>query len=92
MIKINAVTKLTSILNVFSVHETLKAKLPLIDVDGVYVFKKLQKSGLDISSIPLPCQPLNGWEDVSLDNVETMALKIPRVTSGNNCLYQVSKC
>ena len=82
------IERLVDCLNVFSFHETRKAKLPLIDVDGVYVFKKLQKSGLDISSMTLPCQR---WEDVSLDNVKTMALKIPHVTSGN-CLYQVNKC
>ncbi len=47
------------------------------------VYRKIQDSGIDITSMPLPSRPLNGWEGVSPDNVMEMSTKIPRVTLGN---------
>ena len=72
--------KLTNLL--FRIHGAIATNLPVVDVDGVYVYRKLQDSGIDISSMPLPWLPLNGWESVSADNVTEMSTKIPRVTSG----------
>lgn len=64
------------------IHEAIASKLPVIDVDGVYVYRKLQDSGIDIPLMPLPSLPLNGWKRVSSDNVTEMSTKIPRITSG----------
>ena len=59
-------------------------KLPIIDVDGSYVYRK-QQSDSGSRRIPtnsLPAPPLSGWENVSKENLKVQAPKIPTVTSG----------
>ena len=66
------------------VHDTIEAKLPIVDVDGIYVYQKLHRSTNDhsLSSLPLPSLPLNGWECVTSDNVATISTKVLPVTAG----------
>ena len=72
--------KLTN--RLYRIHGAIAANLPVIDVDGVYIYRKLQDSGIDIASMPLPSLSLNGCESGSADNVTEMSTKISRVISG----------
>lgn len=66
----------------FKIHDTIAAKLPVIDVDGVRLYHKLQDFRCWLVSLPLPFIPLSDWESVSLDNVGEMSTKILCVTPG----------
>ena len=55
-----------------------------MDFDGSNLYRKQQtitQSGIAVAPLPPP-SPLSGWEIVTDDNVQTMASKIPVVTSG----------
>ena len=47
-----------------------------------YLYRKLHSAGIDLSLMPLPTIPINGWESVSYANVLEMSTKVPQVTSG----------
>ena len=64
------------------IRDTIKNKAPIVDVDGVYLYCKLHSAGIDLSLMPLPTIPINGWESVSYTNVVEMSTKVPQVTSG----------
>lgn len=64
------------------IHDVIQEKKPIVDVDGTYLFRKLHSSGVDLSSMPLPSLPINGWESITSDNVTEMSSKVPVVTSG----------
>lgn len=61
----------------------LKDKLPVIDVDGSYLYRKEQKlksQGINTLPLCLPALPLVGWESVGADNY--MDKNVPKVTPG----------
>ena len=64
-----------------------------MDVDGSYLYRKqqsLKQSGIQAAPLPPPAPPLAGWEVVTDDNVNTVAVNIPIVTSGEYCtLFQI---
>ena len=68
------------------IHEAVKEKTAIVDVDGSYTYlkhKKLTDSGACIAPIQQPtCAPLSGWQVINEANVREMAEKVPRVTSG----------
>ena len=60
-------------------------KLDMVDVDGSYLYRKhqsLQSMGMSVVTLPLPCVPLRGWEQVNEGNYTAMAKKIPCVPPG----------
>ena len=66
-------------------RETSESGIPVIDVDGSYLYRKKQlldpNDAIDGGS-PLPEPPLSGWESVTSQNVQEMSKKIPLVTPG----------
>ena len=61
----------------------LKDKLPIIDVDGSYLYRKEQKlnsQGVKTLPLSLPGLPLTGWETFTADNYKEK--NIPKVTPG----------
>ena len=52
------------------VHEAVRTNLPIIDVDGSYLYRKQIRLGSasDGTQIPLPTPPLSGWESVKAYN------------------------
>ena len=66
------------------VREAVQAKLPVIDVDGSYLYRKQQRLGSGSHCTPSPIL-LTGWESVSAENAREMSVKIPRVTQGVLC-------
>ena len=59
-------------------------ELPIVNVDGSYLFRKQQSLCQPGPSVvpPPPSPPLSGWEPVTEANVGTISQKVPRVTSG----------
>jgi len=67
------------------IEQVKSGKLPIVDVDGSYLYRKQQgliASGLSVTPLDAPSPPPSGWEAVTDDNVETITPKIPIVTSG----------
>ena len=73
--------------DVCRVREAVQANLPVIDVDGSYLYRKQQRlgSGSHCMPSPIPSLPLTGWESVSAENAREMSVKIPCVTQGVLC-------
>ena len=72
-------------LNFFRIHDAVAEKLPIVDVDGSYLYRKQQAllhSGVQVAPLPPPAPPLAGWEVVTDSNVDTVSASIPTVTSG----------
>lgn len=68
------------------IQQAKSQQLPVVDVDGSYMFKKqqhLMQSGLHLASLPPPPPPLGGWKVVNESNVGSISCNIPVVTSGN---------
>ena len=66
----------------------LAEKLPIVDVDGSYLYRKQQAllhSGVQVAPLPPPPPPLAGWEVVTDNNIDTVSTSIPTVTSGKLC-------
>ena len=60
-------------------------QLPVVDVDGSYLYRKQQlltQTGVHVAPLPQPPPPLTGWEFVFQDTVGTISARIPIVTSG----------
>ena len=68
------------------IHEAIKDKVAVVDVDGSYIYlkhKKLTDSGVSIAPLEQPtCAPFSGCQGITASNVRVMAEKMPRVTSG----------
>ena len=61
--------------------------LPVVDVDGSYLYRKQQtllSRGAALLPLPLPAPPLAGWVLVTDSNVDSVAASIPNVTSGKS--------
>ena len=71
------------------IQEAVNDHLPIIDVDGTFLYKKQQRlltSGVP-AAVPfgpprVPSSPLTGWEVITRDNVKDIAPRCPVVTSG----------
>ena len=67
------------------IHDAVAEKLPIVDVDGLYLHRKRQAllhTGVQVAPLPPPAPPLAGWEVVTDSNVDTVSASIPTVTSG----------
>ena len=74
----------------FRIEQAKSEQLPIVDVDGSYLYRKQQtitQSGIAVAPLPPPSPPLSGWEVVTNGNVQTMASKIPVVTSGTGIVH-----
>ena len=79
--------------DIFRIEQAKSEQLPIVDVDGSYLYWKQQtitQSGIAVASLPPPSPPLSGWEVVTDGNVQTMASKIPVVTSGTGIVHATS--
>ncbi len=59
--------------------------MPVIDVDGSYLYKKykaLNESGKQVSLPSIPSPPLTGWTIVTSENFQSVAAFVPRVSHG----------
>jgi len=59
--------------------------IPVIDVDGSYLtrkVRKLQDSGVNTAPLEPPLIPPAGWEVVSADNYKDFTDKIPQMMPG----------
>ena len=69
----------------FRIHDAVAEKLPIVDPDGSYLYRKQQDLlgiGVQVAPLPPPAPPLAGWEVVTDSNVDTVSASIPTVTSG----------
>ena len=64
--------------------EVKSEQLPIVDVDGSYLYKKQQrllKAGTKVASVEPPC-PLTGWKIIEESNIQTITRCIPVLTPG----------
>ena len=69
------------------VQEVMAEGLPIVDVDGSYLYRKQQtllRRGAVLLPLPLPAPPLAGWVLVTDSSVDSVAVSIPNATSGKN--------
>ena len=69
--------------------EVEKEGLPIVDVDGSYLYRKyevLADAGENVSLSCLPPPPISGWTLVSETNYQSIAPSIPLVTQGIVCI------
>ena len=66
------------------IREAVQANIPIIDVDGSYLYRKRLRLGTGSTGTPttLPPLPIAGCESVSAENATEMSVKIPHVTQG----------
>ena len=72
-------------MSLFRIHDAVAEKLPTVDVDGSYLYRKQQAilhTGIQLAPLPPPAPPLAGWEVVTDSNVDAVSTRIPTVTSG----------
>ena len=64
----------------------LNEQLQIVDVDGLYLYRKqqslIQSSGIKVAPMDPPDPPLSRWKEVTDSNVKIIAPKVPLVTSG----------
>ena len=59
--------------------------MPIVDVDGSFLFKKyktLRESGKQVVFPPTP--PVSGWTVMTAENYQALADSIPRVSQGKS--------
>ena len=69
-----------SSLNFFRIHDAVAEKLPIVNVDGSYLYRKQQAllhSGVQVASLPPPAPPLAGREVVTDSNIDTVSASSP---------------
>lgn len=87
---VHSVHGLNCLMLVFRVREAVASGMPVIDVDGSYLYRKMQRKspdGLDISTLPIPLPPVSGWELVTVENATEIGTKIPSVTPGLSTVF-----
>ena len=53
------------------IKQSKSEKLPIVDVDGSYLYKKQQhliQSGVAVAPLDHPLPPLSGWETITQNN------------------------
>ena len=76
-----------------SVNQGSKEGVPVIDVDGSYLARKVQKlqdSGVNTAPLEPPSNSPAGWEVVSADNYKDFADKIPQMMPGTFTKHAVA--
>ena len=64
-------------------QRVLEDNMPIVDVDGSYLHRKVQKSNPALTKqLPIPLLPLTGWQVVNSANYKEMANKVPQVMPG----------
>ena len=64
--------------------------VPVVDVDGSFLYKKyklLCESGMQVSLPSLPSPPVSGWTVMTGENYQSLAVSIPCVTRGMDYLF-----
>ena len=75
--------KSTHILSWYRILKVMQDRIPIVDVDGSYLYRKGQKCSPQLfHQLPIPCIPFTGWEPVDNTNYGEMAKKIPHVMPG----------
>ena len=71
------------------IRQAITDKVPVIDVDSSYLYKKkaLEESGYVSSTLEPPSAPVTGWEAVTESNAKQIAKKMPCVTAGTLYTY-----
>ena len=65
------------------IEEAKSQHLPVVDVDGSYLYKKRQLCDPHLTTLPPPPPPpVSGWVTVNESNVSTVSREVPVVTSG----------
>ena len=69
----------------FRIEEAKIQNLAIVDVYGLYLYKKqqaLSQANVRVAPLPPPSTPLFGWHTISEANVASIAANIPCVSSG----------
>ena len=72
----------------FRIQQAKCEQLPIVDVDGSYLYRKQQSlmdSGVTVAPLDPPAPPLSGWQTLTETNARTIAPMVPLVTSGMYC-------
>ena len=67
------------------IKEVKSAQLPVVDVDGAYLYRKQQnliQTCVRVSSLNIPAPPLSSWEVINDSNVKAISPRLPVLTSG----------
>ena len=68
------------------IHKAVKDNVEIVDVDGSYLYKKVQQlepTCMGIAPLDLPTSPpISGWEIISQSNVVHISQKMPCITNG----------
>ena len=64
-----------------SIRKLKKERAQVVDVDGSYLYRKLQASAASVDASTVPEPPLIGWESVEGPNSESVN-ELPIVTHG----------
>ena len=68
------------------IRKAVKDDVEIVDVDGSYLYKKVQQleaTGMSIAPLDLPTSPpISGWETISESNVAHISQKMPCITNG----------
>ena len=68
------------------IEQAKSEQLPIVNVDGSYLYKKhheLSHSGVSVPHLDPPSSPpITGWETATEKNVSSIATRLPVVTSG----------
>ena len=71
------------------IKEVKSAQLPVVDVDGAYLYRKQQsliQTCVKVSSLNIPAPPLSSWEVINDSNVKAISPRLPVLTSGRHLL------
>lgn len=63
------------------VRQTKAAGVPVIDIDGSYIYRKYHSETDDADNIPVPDIPPAGWD--TIEGVQSVAIReLPKITHG----------
>ena len=58
--------------------------VPVVDVDGSFLYKKYNKLSKQVILPPIPPPPVSGWTVMTGENYQSLASSIPRVSQGRH--------
>ena len=78
-----------TVVKFYRIKDVKAQGLPVVDIDGGCLARKWQRpsqEGLNVEPLPIPQQPLTGWEVLEQDKISSIASKMPKISHG--IMYQ----